>query len=367
MLKVKDVVAAVDRIAPPALALPDDPIGLHAGSLSSPVKRIAVALDASFGAIAKTSAKAVDMLVVHHPRFYKGLATVAENDPSGRRAAAIVRRGLAVYSAHTNLDLAPGGVNDVLASVAGIADPVPIKTEIRERLLKLAVFVPASHTEKVRQAICDAGAGAIGKYSACTFRTRGTGTFKGGKDADPFIGKPGVLEEADEHRLETVFGEFSANRVLAAMLRVHPYEEVAYDLYPLLGWAGLYGFGRVGGLARAETLSGLAKRMAMATGSHMTQFAGKAGMKVKRLAVWGGGGVDVKAVLSCGPDAVVAGEASYHDVEMFADDGVGVVTLGHAHSEEIVLKPLAERLRRELPGAAIEVFPHAGPEMRNAP
>lgn len=367
MLKVKDVVAAVDRIAPPALALPGDPIGLHAGSPSSPVKKVAVALDATLAALAKARARGVDMLVVHHPRFYKGLATLAESDPSGRRASAMARQGVAVYSAHTNLDLAPGGVNDTLAAVAGIANPVLIKPEIRERMVKLAVFVPTSHTEKVRRAICAAGAGAIGKYSDCTFRSQGKGTFKGGGGTNPFIGKPGVLEEADEHRLETVFGEFSATRILTAMLKAHPYEEVAYDLYPLLGWAGLFGLGRIGNLAKAETLPALAKRMAKATGSRMTQFTGKAGIKVKRLAVWGGGGVDVKAVLSCGPDALVAGEVSFHDLETFADNGVGVVTLGHGHSEEIVLQPLAGRLRRELPGVPVQIFRNSGPLVQNVP
>lgn len=365
MYKAKDVIAAMDRIAPPALALPGDPIGLHAGDPGANVGKVAVALDASLPVLKKAAAAKAAMLVVHHPRFYRGLATLAESDPSGRRASEIARLRLAVYSAHTNLDNAPGGVNDVLAETVGLKEPSLVKPEVYERLLKLAVFVPATHIEKVRKALCDAGAGGIGKYSECTFRVRGVGTFLGGGDAKPFLGKPGVLEEADEFRLETVFGEFAAGPILDAMLAAHPYEEVAYDLYPLLGWAGQFGLGRVGNLDKVETLSAFAKRLAKATRSRMTQFMGRPTAKIRRVATWAGGGVDVRSILACRPDALVAGEASYHDLETFADNGVNVVTLGHGHSEEIVLRPVAKRLRRELPGLPIAVIGDSGPLVAN--
>lgn len=355
MPTVKDVISAMERIAPPALAVSGDPIGLHSGKRSSKVTKIAVSMDASLKAIEAAARKKAEMLVVHHPRFYKGLSTLADHDPSGRRACAIIHSGLAVYSAHTNLDIAPGGVNDVLAGLVGIREPRALKVEYRERLLKLAVFVPATHIDKVRAAVCDQGAGAIGEYSDCTFRVRGTGTFRGGKDTKPFLGKPGILEEADEFRLETVFGEFSADRILAAMLRAHPYEEVAYDLYPLTGWADVFGIGRVGSLQKAETLSALARRIAKATGSTMTQFTGKATAKVKKIATWGGSGVDLKGVLASGVDCLIAGEVGYHDLEAFIDSGVGVITLGHGYSEKPVLKPLAAKLRLLLPGVKVEL------------
>ena len=356
MIKVKDVIQAMETIAPPALALTGDPIGLHAGDPEMPVRKIAVALDASLTAVAAAKRYSADMLVVHHPRFYKGLSTLAAGDPLGRRATAIVKSGLAVYSAHTNLDLAEGGTNDILADLAGLRNIGIAVREKSEQLIKLAVFVPVTHIDAVLRAVCDAGAGAIGRYSDCTFRVGGTGTFRCGADTKPFIGKPGSYEEADEYRLETAVGEFGVDRVISAMMKAHPYEEVAYDLYPMLGRAKHFGLGRVGDLAKQESVAALAKRMALATGSKMTQFSGKPGRKVKRVAVWAGGGVDARALTATGAEVVVAGELGYHDLETFSDAGVAAITLGHGHSEEPVLQPLAKRLSDLLRGVAVKAF-----------
>lgn len=365
MPTVKDVIDAMETIAPSILAVDGDPVGLHAGSPNRRVQKIMVALDASLAAIEEAEQYRADMLVVHHPRFYRGLSTVADTDASGRRAAAIIRSGIAVYSAHTNLDMAEGGTNDLLAELAGLTETEIVKVEKCERLLKLAVFIPETHMDKVLKAVCGAGAGHIGKYSDCTFRTRGTGTFRGGKNTKPFLGKPGVLEEADEYRLETVFGEFDAPRVIAAMLKAHPYEEVAYDLYPLLGGVNRYGFGRVGALPKRESLAKLAARMAKATASRMAQYHGIANTSMSRVAVWAGAGVDVKAVLASRADVIVAGEIGYHDLETFIDGGMAVITLGHGHSEEPILKLVSRALRQILPECEVKVGATSHIAMRN--
>lgn len=366
MTKIKDVIAAMEQIAPPALAMDGDPIGLHAGNPENRVKRVALALDASLKALEAAKKVRAEMLLVHHPRFYRGLASLAETDPAGRRGAAIVRSGVAVYSAHTNLDMALGGTNDVLAEIAGLKEWELVVPEREERLIKLAVFVPAAHVEEVRRAVCDAGAGAIGKYADCTFRSRGTGTFSCGEGTKPYQGRPGSFEEADEYRLETVFGEFSRQRVLSAMLKAHPYEEAAYDLYPLAGQGKRYGFGRIGTLPRKENLAALAARMAKATCSTMTQYAGKPRMPVRRLAVWAGAGVDVSGLTSCGADAVIAGEMGYHDIESFLDCGIGVITVGHGFSEEPVLRPLALKLAKMVSGVEFRIAGKGFIAMRNA-
>lgn len=367
MTKVKDVIAAMERLAPPALALEGDPIGLHAGNPEKRTNAVLLALDATLPVLEEAKRIGAGMIVAHHPRLYRRLATLADTDPAGARAAAMARSGLAVYSAHTNLDLAPGGTNDLLADIVGIADARVLKPEKSEKLVKLAVFVPVSRVEQVREAVCRAGAGAIGAYSDCTFRSRGTGTFRCGKGTKPFIGRPGSYEEVDEFRLETVVGEFTLNAVVAAMRAAHPYEEPAYDLYPLLQPAAVYGLGRVGELERRETLSGLAARLAKATGSRMAQYHGKPDARPRVAAAWAGGGVDVAAVLRSGAEVLVAGEVGFHDLEAFAERGVAVVTLGHGHSEEPVLAPLATRLGRELPGLAVRVAKKAGYAFLNCP
>lgn len=357
MATVSDVITAMERIAPSRLADPRDRerIGLHAGDPGARVRRVALALDASLAAMDAATKMGTQMMIVHHPRFYGGIRNLVAADPAGRRGVAMLKRGLAVFSAHTNLDVAPGGTNDLLAEAAGLRNARVVEPLHAERLLKLAVFVPAKYVEKVMRALDRAGAGAIGNYSGCTFRARGTGTFRCGPETKPFQGKPGSFEEADEFRLETVFGEELREQVVEAMLGAHPYEEVAYDLYPVMGQGAVYGFGRVGGLPKGETVGVLAARMAAATRSTQTQFSGRAGRRVSRVAVWAGAGVPVDLVSSCGAEAVIAGEVGYHDVETFIDNGVSVITLGHGFSEELVLGPLAARLRRGVPGVEFKI------------
>lgn len=360
MTTVRDVIEAMETLAPPSLALKGDPVGLHAGGPGRKVRKILLAVDASLRAVEEALATGADMLVAHHPRFYRGLSTLAAPDASGRRAVEIVKSGLAVYSAHTSLDMADGGTNDCLADLAGLGERTIVKVEKRETLLKLAVFVPSSHVQKVLRAVCDAGAGAIGAYSDCTFRTKGVGTFRCGAGAKPFIGKPGSYEEADEYRLETVFYEFSAGRIVAAMKKAHPYEEVAYDLYPLANAGRAYGFGRSGLLPKRESVSTLAARLARRTGSRMTQYHGRGGRRVLRVAVWAGGGVDTAAALASGAEALVAGEVGYHDLETLSDGGMAVIALGHGHSEAPALKPLARRLGAMLSGTSVAVARKSG-------
>ncbi len=365
MACVADIIAIMEQLAPPWLALDGDPTGLHAGDVDSQVKRIAFALDASLDAVARAEKWRADMLIVHHPRFFRGIATLAASDSTGRRAVAICRSGMAVYSAHTNFDLAENGTNDQLAALAGLVQPKIVRIERTEKLYKLAVFVPTSHIDAVRQAITDAGAGAIGNYSACTFRTQGIGTFQGGDTTNPFIGTPGVLEQAEEFRLETVFGESIADKVLAAMHAAHPYEEVAYDVYQLVGAAKQYGPGRVGALAHQETLRSLAARMAKATTSPMVQYHGKAGRKISAVAVWAGAGVHAEDFARCGADVVIAGEVGYHELENFADMGMAVITLGHNHSEEHAMDWLAKQVGKNTRGCAVRLFRNTGPSMNN--
>lgn len=103
------------------------------------------------------------------------------------------------------------------------------------KLVKFVVCVPLSHLKKVRAAICAAGAGQIGKnYDCCTFSTNGLGTFRPLKGAKPFIGRPGKFATVKEARLETIVARRALKKVVAGMKQAHPYEEPAFDIYPLI-------------------------------------------------------------------------------------------------------------------------------------
>jgi hypothetical protein len=99
--------------------------------------------------------------------------------------------------------------------------------------LKLAVYVPESHLDEVAAAVADAGAGRFERYDMCSFRSRGVGSFRGGGNSKPFLGLPGQLEAVEEWRLEASLPERRLEEVEAALNRTHPYDEPAFDFYPL--------------------------------------------------------------------------------------------------------------------------------------
>ena len=108
-------------------------------------------------------------------------------------------------------------------------NPVPMDT-----LIKIVIYIPATHADKMRQVLSDAGAGNIGNYDSCSFSAKGIGCFRGKEGSNPTIGEPGQLESVEEERIETVCYERDVEAVLDAVRAAHPYEEPAIDVYPLL-------------------------------------------------------------------------------------------------------------------------------------
>jgi putative NIF3 family GTP cyclohydrolase 1 type 2 len=307
------------------------------------------------------------MLVVHHPRLYRPLATLDVTDPVAALATEAVRAGLAVYCAHTNLDVAPGGVNDALADLIDLRERRPLAVTARDPYRKLIAFVPETHHEPVREALWDAGAGEIGDYADCSFATPGIGTFRGGEETNPFLGEPGRLEEAEEVRLEVILPESLRGGVEAALRAAHPYEEPAYEFHPLLG-AAEHGLGRTGCLPRALRLSTLAQRLKKATGSGEARLLGDPKRTVRRVAVWSGGGcgaAELAALRSAKTEALVTGELRYHDAELLEQAGLAALVLGHGPSEAVVLPRLASAFAEAMPEVKVVVHETTPGRMRS--
>ncbi len=358
MTTVNDIIELMQIIAPESLAMSHDNVGLHAGDRAATVKKIVVALDASLPVIRHARAWKADMLVVHHPRIYKPLPSLDESEAMPRIASEIVRAGLAVYCAHTNLDIAPGGVNDTLADLAGLTERQPLLITGSDSHLKLVTFVPESHLESVRDAVCAVGAGVIGEYDHCSFTTEGLGTFRGSDASNPYVGKAGQLESVNEFRFETVLPSSAQRAVVDALKAAHPYEEVAFDLYPLRQ-STPYGCGRIGTLKKDTTLLALARKMKKACKATGAQYIGDPNKKIKTVAVWSGGGSPVDKVRKSGADILVTGELGYHDRELLQMGGISLVLLGHGPSEEIILEPLAKNLKEGLDHIQIQTYCHA--------
>ena len=355
---IADFCGEMQKIAAAGLEQPGDNVGLIAGDCEAVFRRALLAIDLSRPVLEEAIQDNTDLLVVYHPPIYKPISKLRA-DGSGMDALVFecIRAGMNVYSPHTRLDAAAGGTNDVLAEAAGAANVEPLINvdSPGTSLIKIAVYVPPENADGVGQAMFEAGGGHIGKYSHCSFRAPGIGTFLGGPDANPTIGVVGRLERVEEVRLETILPRPRLAEVVAAMRRAHPYEEPAFDLYALTP-TPTAGIGRVGELPRPVALSSLAKKLARATGATTVHIAGKPQQNVDRVIVVAGaaGSLPFQYPLE-ERDVIVTGELRHHDALTIRRIGCGAIALGHWASERLVLAPLASRLAKALPHAKFQV------------
>ncbi|MGI6705292.1 MAG: Nif3-like dinuclear metal center hexameric protein [Clostridia bacterium] len=253
------ILDVMNRIAPFRLAESWDNVGLILGHKDQVVKRILVSLDITQEVVEEAIVKGVDLILCHHPLVFKPVKALLQHIGPGKMIYSLIQNNIAVLAAHTNLDIANGGVNDVLAQKLKLTDVKPLQRS-KEAYKKIVVFVPKGYEDRVMEGMAEAGAGWIGKYSECTFQVCGTGTFRPGRDTKPFIGHSGELQRVVEIRLETVGQASHIPDIMSAILKNHPYEEPAFDVYPLDYPHGEMGLGRVGFLEQTISLEELARR-----------------------------------------------------------------------------------------------------------
>ncbi|SDF24709.1 Nif3-like dinuclear metal center hexameric protein [Sporolituus thermophilus] len=344
-VKCHVIIDALENLAPRHLAADWDNVGLLLGSAMQDITKIFVTLDVTLAAAQYAAANGIDLIVSHHPVIFKGIKHVRTDSPTGRVLQTLIKHDVAVYAAHTNLDAAAGGVNDVLAKRLNLNDIAPLQTQYTEKLVKIVTFVPEGHVESVRNAMAAAGAGHIGNYSHCSFQTAGTGTFLPLAGTRPFIGEQGKMEYVPEYRLETIAPEAIVRRVVAAMIKAHPYEEVAYDLYPLLNSGAAYGLGRVGTLAQSLSLADFAIVVKAALGLEQLKIAGDLAAKVRKVAVCGGSGISVtSAAIAAGADVLITGDVKYHEAQDAVAAGLAIIDAGHFATEQPVVAAVASYL-----------------------
>jgi dinuclear metal center YbgI/SA1388 family protein len=345
MARAKEIAEAVERIAPGALAEDWDNPGLQVGDLESKVNRVLVALTPVAEVFEEAEEMGADFLLFHHPLIFGGLDSVDTASYPGDLVARAVKGNLTVYAAHTNYDVAPGGVSVALAEALDLAGPLEVAVP-RGSMRKLVVFVPEENADAIADALTEAGAGVIGGYTHCTFRSQGTGTFFGSEGTNPYAGEKGRLKRVPELRLETVVPAYLAPRAEAAVRAAHPYEEPALDVYPVDRYPEGCGYGRVGGLPDPPTPEGLRESVTNSLGFPARLVANpEPAKRIERVAVLGGsGGSFVREAASSGADAYVTGDLDYHDALLAESLGLVAVDAGHAATELPSLEPLARRL-----------------------
>ncbi len=360
--RVSDVKRVMDEWAPPAWAAPWDRVGLQAGRPDLGVAGVAVCLSVTPGVVAAARTAGANMIVAHHPLIWDPIRALRTDDPQVRMCLDIAADGMACLTAHTNLDVAPGGVNDALARALGLEKTGQLFPADEARQVKLVVFVPESHLAQVRDAVCAAGAGGVGVYTHCSFSAPGVGTFLPGAGAQPFCGEVGKVNEEPERRFETLVPKPCLGAVLKAMFQAHPYEEVAYDVISLENADPAVGLGRVGELPEAMDGRAFAAHVrGCLPNAPVRAVLPGTGRRVRRVAVLGGSGGDQIARLPLDVDAYVTGDVKYHDALAARLRNVLVVDAGHHGTEVPVLPEIARRLGAALEGLPVAVIGESDP------
>ncbi|KGX93599.1 hypothetical protein N781_11275 [Pontibacillus halophilus JSM 076056 = DSM 19796] len=342
----QQIIKWFEQFAPKHLAMDGDPIGLHVGTLNKKVNKVMVTLDVLENVVDEAIEQNVDLIIAHHPLLFKPLKQVSPDQEKGRIVQKLLAHDIAVYAAHTNLDVAEGGVNDAMTMALGLKpDSVLVETG-KETLYKLAVYVPKTHEDTVREALGNAGAGHIGEYSHCMFQTAGTGSFKPLEGSTPYLGSHGEIEYVEEVKIETIVTESTSHSVMEAMKDAHPYEEVAYDLYKLENEGPSYGIGRLATLEEPMTLKEFAEHVKTSFQVPALRAVGDMEKVVKKVAVLGGDGNKyISVAKKKGADVFITGDLYFHVAHDALGMGLNVIDPGH-HVEKVMKEVVSEYLKR---------------------
>lgn len=349
---VSDVVASIDAVVPLAKAAGWDPVGLQLGDDSSPVRSIAVCHEVTAEVVDMAIEANTDVVVSYHPLLFSPTNRIVAGRSASGRAAALLRRGVSLVVVHTAFDVAPGGAADALADALGLATVEPIGPSYGPETVKLVTFVPEASMARVVAAMAAQGAGAIGHYSKAAFTVSGRGSFTAGAHADPTIGDAGTHTTASEERIEMVAPAAMVDRVVAALVAAHPYEEAPYDIYEHRGNAGF--IGRRGQVAPATTLQRFAEHAAEALGCE-PRLAGDPHRTVDTAAVIPGSGRSF-VHLAGSNDVVVTGDIGHHDAQAALERGQAIVDPGHAPSERPGVARLYSLIEQIATSAGVEVL-----------
>lgn len=343
---IADIEQILESWAPRWIAWERDNVGLQVGDRRRAVRKVLVALDVTEKIVAEAVSLGAELIVSHHPLLFRPPSAISAADPVGRLVLSLAEKKIALYSAHTNLDFTKEGVSFTLARRLGLKD-IAFLEPLKDLLAKIVVFVPEEHRERVMNAMAGAGAGVIGEYSLCSFRTSGTGTFRGSAVSKPALGRPGKFEETREVRLEMIVPRAQVRETIEALKRVHPYEEVACDIYSVENPSSNFGAGAIGSLSRPMTLEAFLKKAKRILHAESLRYAGSKKARIQRIAVCGGSGSDlIPGAVSARADLFLTADIRYHAYHG-VDRQMALVDAGHWETEHVVLDVIAQRLREE--------------------
>ncbi len=351
-MKIKEIVSTLEDYAPLSMQESYDNSGLIAGSDDDQVNSVLLSVDVTEKVIDEAVRRDAGLVISHHPLVFSPLKRITNRSRVERLLMKALRNNIALYAAHTNFDNAARGVNEFICRKLGLKD-LQIVSPAAQKLRKLVVFVPSDHADSVRKAIFGAGAGQIGEYDQCSFNLQGEGTFRPSDEASPFTGEKGQMHTEREIRVETIYPFYIEEKVLGAMFESHPYEEVAYDIYPVENKFGEWGMGMTGRMEEPSEEMEFLKTLKEVFSSPVIKHTGLLGGKVEKVAVCGGSGSTLlENAISVGADVFVSADFKYH--QFFDADGrIVIADVGHFESEQFTVELFYDILTKKFPKFAV--------------
>ena len=353
-MTASEITSLIEELAPLALQEDYDNAGLLVGDKYMEISAVLITLDVTEAVIDEAVEHNCNLIISHHPLIFRGLKNITGQDYIQRCVIKAIKNDIAIYAAHTNIDNVLQGVNGKIADLIGLKNRSVLRPK-SNLLLKLVTFVPVEYAEKVQKALFIAGAGHIGEYDSCSFSAPGKGTFRAGDSAQPFVGELNELHTEPEMRIEVILPEYLKTGVLNALMQVHPYEEPAYDIIPLLNTRNNVGSGITGEMEyemnEMDFLIFLKKIFLLDT----LRYTHLSNRKIKKVAVCGGAGSEfLPEAIKKGADVFISGDFKYHDF-FNADNQILIVDIRHYESEQYTKDVFYEIITKKIPNFAVRI------------
>lgn len=353
-MNISDIIHILEQAAPPSYQESYDNAGLLTGDAAWEVTGVLICLDSTEEIIDEALQKKCNLVIAHHPIIFSGLKKITPVNYINRTIIKAIKNNVAIYAAHTNLDNVYAGVNRKICEKLGLQN-CKILSPKKSLLKKLVTFCPSAHAEKVREAIFNAGAGKIGNYDECSFNSDGTGTFRANDNATPFVGQIGKQHKENEVRIETIFEGVQQTKILEALIKAHPYEEVAYDIYPLDNVYQQAGSGMIGELKTEMPETDFLKLIKTNMHTNCIRHTALTGKPVKKIAVCGGSGSFLlNDAIKQDAHFFVSADFKYHQF-FDADKKIVIADIGHFESEQFTKEIFYDLLKDKLTTFALHL------------
>ncbi len=352
MTKIYQVANIIEKIAPKSLSFQGDNNGLQFGFMDANVHNILVTLEITKDVIIEAISNKCDLIIAHHPFIFNSISTFNPQNPKTEMITRLLEKKIAVYIAHSNMDASLYSMNFLIAKKIGIKNTLTLSPVKIKNFKKLVIYIPDTHIEKIRDKLLTLELFKTDKYSKMSFMTEGEGTFLPFTHAMPFIGEPGKIEKTKEFRLEVLIDEKNINSILNEIRNIHPYEEMAYDIYPVEFFYPGAGHGVYGQIDEKELLD-LASLIKSKLNIPFLKIVGESNKKIKKVGIISGSGASyITQANELDLDVLITGDVKHHDAHLALEYGLSIIDAGHYHTEkfftDIIVNLLKENIKSKI-------------------